>query len=296
MIPSPSEGAPSALRGVVLMLAAIFLFSCMDAMAKGLMARLPAAEVIWARYVSQAAIVVLILSPRLPGLLRTAHLKLQIIRSALLFGATMFYFLGFSGMPIGEAAAIFSVAPLCITLLAALVLGERVGPRRIGAVIVGFVGAMIIIRPGSDLFRLWSLLPLLGAVSYASYAVATRFLGRDESVWTTFLYTALFGAGVASLGAPWFWVTPTWEDASIMLALGAVGGAGQLCLIGAFTSAPAASLAPLSYASLALAATWGWTFFGEMPDLWTVAGAAVIVASGVYVWLRERRRAAPPAA
>ncbi|HBN30149.1 MAG TPA: hypothetical protein DD416_02755, partial [Rhodobacteraceae bacterium] len=117
----------------------------------------------------------------------------------------------------------------------------------------------------------------------------TRFLGREESVWTSFLYTAAFGTVVATLIVPWFWTTPTLMDAGVMILLGVIGGAGQLCLIKALSVAEAGAIAPFAYIGPVLAATWGMLFFDETPDLWTWVGVVVIIGAGIYVWQREYR-------
>jgi drug/metabolite transporter (DMT)-like permease len=275
-------------KGAALLTLSTFCFASMDATAKGLMARYEPMQVIWARYAVQALLVIAIVSPWLRSVARTRHLRLQVIRSGFLFGSTLCGFFAFSFMPLAEATAIFEVGPLAITALAALVLGERVGPRRWTAVALGFVGAMIVIRPGGEAFQLAALLPLAGAMSFAAYAIATRFLSDAESFWTTSLYSALLGAGLASLSLPFVWRTPTGADAAIMVMMGMIGTAGQLLIIKAFNAAPASAIAPFTYAHLIWASFWGYALFGDAPDLWTVAGAAVIVGSGVYVWRRER--------
>jgi drug/metabolite transporter (DMT)-like permease len=278
-------------RGALLLVAAVAIFASMDAVAKGLMQRHHPFEVIWARYLGQAVVVALVVLPLAPRALRTRHLKMQLVRSAMLFCATLCGFTAFSVMPLGEATAIFNVAPLMITALAALVLREHVGPRRWAGVAAGFVGALIIIRPGAEAFQPAAVLPLIGAVFFAGYSIATRFLGRDESHLTTLLYTAALGAGVASLFVPLVWTTPTWTDAALMTVMGAIGAVGQFLLILAFNAAPASAIAPFTYAGLLFAALWGFLFFGDVPDGFSAAGAALIVGSGVYVWRREQLKA-----
>ncbi len=282
---------PAEARGAALLVLATALFAAMDAIGKGLMQRHDPFQVVWARYAAQAVIVLIVISPRLHRVARTRHFGLQAIRSALLFMATLCGFFAFSAMPLADATAIFQTAPLAITALAALLLREPVGPRRWAGVAVGFLGALIIVRPGADVFQPAALLPMLGALFFAGYSIATRFLGRDDSYWTTFLYTAALGALIASAFVPLVWVTPTWADAGLMLLMGAIGSVGQFLLIVAFNTAAASAIAPFTYAGLIFATLWGYLFFGDAPDGWTVAGAAVIVGSGVYVWRREQVRA-----
>ena len=275
------------LQGILLMLVTIFFFSLMDATAKGLAQRYDPLQVVWARYTSQSLVAVLILMPRLGIVARTQYLKLQLIRSAFLFGATISFFSGIALIGLAQASAIMSVNPLLISVGAYLLLGEPFGPRRAIAVSAGLLGTLIVIRPGSDVFTFAALLPLAAAVFYAGYALSTRYLGREESVWTSFLYTALIGTIFASLIVPLFWRWPSAADWGLMMLLGVIGGVGQLSLIRALSLADAGVVAPFAYLGILLAATWGFAIFGEVPDLAVLVGAVVIVGSGVYVWHRE---------
>jgi drug/metabolite transporter (DMT)-like permease len=283
-------GRSPEVTGILLTVLSIFLFSMMDVGAKYLAERHAPLQVVWARYVSQCFWAFLLLAPSVPRLMRTDRLGLPVLRSIFMFGATFCFFTAVAMMPLAEAIAIFEIAPLIITGLAFVVLKEPVGPRRLTGVIIGFVGAMIIIRPGGDLFSWASLLPMGAAFCYASYAIATRFLARSESHWTSFLYTGLFGAVAASLLVPFHWTTPTMQDAVFMSVFGVLGGAGHLCLIMALQRASASVVAPFSYVGLVFGTIWGYLVFSELPDDWTVAGAAVIVGAGLYVWWRERVR------
>lgn len=292
-MPAPRPSAPllsQEASGVLIALVAIGFFASMDAISKGLSQRYDPVMVTWGRYVSQAVLVVLLLAPRIRTIARTRNLRLQIVRSAMIFGATLCFFVSLAHIPLAEATALFEVAPLMVTALAALILREQIGPRRLFGVAAGFVGAMIIIRPGLGVFQPMALLPMLAAFFYAMHAIVTRYLGLSDSPWTTFLYSGAIGAICASLAVPFFWTTPTAKDALIMLASGAVGGTGQFLLIVAFSRARASTLAPVTYFGLVMAALWGFVFFDELPDLWTILGASVIVGSGLYVWRREQTR------
>ncbi|MBZ0127743.1 MAG: DMT family transporter [Rhodobacteraceae bacterium] len=280
-----------SVRGILFALAAFSLFTVMDAIAKGLSYRFDTLQVVWARYTAQTLVAVVFLAPRLRSVLKTRYFRLQLVRSAFLYGATMSFFFGIVLFGLAETSAVMSVNPLIITVAAYFVLGEQLGIRRIAAVSVGLVGALIIIRPGSDVFSPVALLPLLAATCYAGYAISTRFLGREESVWTSFLYTALIGTAVASLIVPWYWTWPTPADWGIMLAMGIIGSAGQLALIRALMLAEAGAVAPFAYVGPMLAAFWAWLFFDQLPDRWAVIGALVIIGAGIYVWHREYRQA-----
>jgi drug/metabolite transporter (DMT)-like permease len=289
-------------RGIALMICTIALFSTMDAIAKTLLQDYGTVQVVWARYAGQSAIVALILAPRFLTLMRTRHPVAHGVRSIVQFCATLLFFSALAHIGLAEATAIMDVNPVLITLGAALFLGERLGPRRLFGVLAAMVGAMLIIRPGTGVFAPAALLPLAAAVCYATYALLTRMVGREESVWTALIYTALAGTVISTLALPWFWQPIDAADLPLFLLMGPVGATAQLFLIRAFTTTEASVVAPFAYLGLIFAAGWGYVLFGEVPDGWTVAGGSIIVAAGLYVWHREtlaaraaRRAALPPA-
>lgn len=269
------------------MIVALFCFSLLDALAKELTKYHHPLQVVWARYFTQTAYAFVIFAPQLTRLLKTNRMGLQLTRSAFLFLATMSFFTGLKFMDFAALVAIFEVAPLFITIAAFVVLGEKVGPRRWFGVAVGLIGAIIIIRPGTDVFTPYALLPVVAAASFAGYAISTRFLGHDESPWTSFLYTALLGTIASCAIVPFFWTTPILIHGAMMAGLGVLGGIGHYLLIRAFTTVEASFLAPFSYFGLAFASIWGLLFFAEIPDAATITGATIIVVAGVYVWYRE---------
>lgn len=273
------------------MIATMFFFSVMDAMAKEVANRTDTVMAIWARYAGQTVLVGLLVAPRMKTVLKTGYPGLQLLRSLFLLIATSFFFFGFVSIGLANAAAIMSLNPVLITLGAALILGERFGPRRAVGVCAALVGALIIIRPGSDVFSNAALLPLCAAVAYSGYALTTRFVGRDEDPWTSLLYTAAFGALVVSMIVPFFWVQPDYTATILMILLGIVGALGHFCLIRALMVAEASALAPFSYAGLLFAILWGIVLFAEYPDALTYLGALIIMTSGIYIWHRESRTA-----
>lgn len=277
--------------GVALVLATTFFFACMDASAKALAERFDPLFVVWARYAGQALIAVLIFLPTLSERLKTDRIGFQIFRSALLFSATIMFFNGFATMPLADVISVAQVAPLAITALAAIWLGEKVGPWRWFGVALGFFGALIILRPGFSGVGWAALFPLFGALFFAAYSVATRMLGASDDPWTTFLYTGSVGAIAATLIVPFVWTTPAWSDAPLLLAIGVFGGLGQGALIFAFGFAPASALAPFIYSGLVWSIAFGWVFFSEFPDYFTFVGAGVIVGAGLFVRWREAVRA-----
>jgi len=283
--------AQNTSTGIALMLLAILTFTTMDALAKGLIARYPTPQVIWIRFAGQLVIVGLILRARTGAMLRTRFPLLHIARSACQLGATGFFFAGLGHIGLAAATALTDLNPVLITLGAALFLGERLGPRRIAGVLVAMSGAMIIIRPGSDLFTPAAILPLCAAFCYAGAALLTRYVGSRESHWTPLLYSALFGTLVMGLTLPTVWQPVAAADLPLFLAVGGLGTFAQLCLIRSFAMTEASVVAPFAYAGILFASLWGMVLYSEYPDRWTVTGALVIVGAGLYVWQREMQAA-----
>lgn len=284
---------PSVTRGVALMVLAIFLFTAMDATAKGLIARYPAPQVIWVRFAGQLVLVLLILRHHLGPVLRTRFPLLHVWRSASQFGATTFFFLSLPFVGLAEATAIADINPVLITLGAALFLGERLGPRRIAGVVVALIGALIVIRPGAGVFTWWAILPLLCAISYAISALLTRKIGAQESVWASMVYAALFGTIVAGAALPFVWKPIAPADLWQFGLIACLGTGAQLCIIRSFSITEASVVAPFAYLGIVFATFWGVVLYDDWPDRWTVIGALVIVGAGLYVWHRETRAARP---
>ena len=260
----------------------------MDAIAKYLMNEIGPIQTIWARYTIQAVVVTLLILPRLNIYARTKYPKLQLLRSIMLMMATSLFFFSFLRLGLAEATALFNISPVLITLGAFLFLKENIGPKRFIGVLVSLIGALIIIRPGSSVFTIYALLPIGGALCYCIYNLATRFVGSDESLWTSLFYAALFGTVCFSIYICFNW-TPMSNKAIILAAIiGLIGTAGHLFLIKALTLGEASLIAPFGYTSLLFATIWGVVLFDNFPDFWTISGAIVIVGAGVYVWARER--------
>ncbi|WP_240789581.1 DMT family transporter [Pseudooceanicola onchidii] len=278
-------------RAIVYMIGAIFFFTCMDALAKGINLRSGPAMALWARYTGQMVFVLILVAPRLKTVARTKYPGFQFLRSMFLFGATASFFTGLGYMGLAEITAIMDINPVLITLGAAIFLGEALGPRRILGIVVAMIGAMIIIRPGTGVFSWTAIFPLMAAVCYSAYSLATRHIGNREDPWTSLLYAALLGSVVTSGIVVWNWQTPDLVALLLMLGLAMVGTIGQLSFIRAFTEGEAAMLAPFAYTGLIFATLWGALIYDEYPDLWTVVGAIVVVGAGLYVWYRETKTA-----
>jgi len=269
------------------MLGAVFLFTVMDAIAKQLTKEVGLIQTIWVRYTGQALLVFLIVLPRLREVAKSQYPKLQLLRSVVLMAATCLFFLSISKIGLAEATAIMDINPVLITLGAFLFLGEKIGPRRILGIIASMIGALIIIRPGTDVFTVYAVLPLVAAVCYTTYNLTTRFVGNRESPWTSLLYSALFGAVVFSCMVPFFWQPVSLFSAGLMVLLSLCGTFSQLFLIRALAIGEASLLAPFAYVGLIYATIWGLVFFGEFPDEWSIIGAIIIAISGFYVWYRD---------
>lgn len=269
------------------MLGAVFLFTVMDAIAKQLTQEVGLIQTIWVRYTGQALLVFLIVLPRLREVAKSQYPKLQLLRSVVLMAATCLFFLSISKIGLAEATAIMDINPVLITLGAFLFLGEKIGPRRILGIIASMIGALIIIRPGTDVFTVYAVLPLVAAVCYTTYNLTTRFVGNRESPWTSLLYSALFGTVVFSCMVPFFWQPVSLFAAGLMVLLSLCGTFSQLFLIRALAIGEASLLAPFAYVGLIYATIWGLIFFGEFPDEWSIIGAIIIAISGFYVWYRD---------
>lgn len=280
---------PAQTRGILLMILAIFAFTILDLTAKSLSMRVGLMQTLWARYAGQLVIVFIIILPRLKSTLRTQYPKLQALRAVFMLGATAFFFTGLQHLGLTEITAIMDISPVLITLGAALFLGERFGVRRAFGVVGALVGAMIIIRPGSGLLSFYALLPVAAAVCYSGFALATRFVGREENVWTSLFYGAVLGGVIFSLMIPFYWQTPDTTAIFLMIFIGIISTVPHFLLIHALTLAEASVVAPFGYVGLLFATAWGMIFFGDYPDAMTYLGAFVIVAAGVYVWHRENR-------
>ena len=271
------------------MIGAMFVFTLMDAVAKVLTQEIGVWPTLWIRYLGQAVLVFLIVLPRLGKIVKTSFPLLQLARSVFLMCATMCFFWGISNIGLAEATAIMDISPVLITLGAVLFLGERIGIWRVIGIIGALIGAMIVIRPGSDVFSVYALFPLGAAICYSGYNIITRFVGAREDPWTPLFYTALFGAIVFSTIVPLHWQPLSVCTITLMAALSVMATSAQWLLIKALSLGEASLLAPIGYIALIFATLWGFLLFGDLPDQWTVIGALVIVASGVYIWSRERK-------
>ncbi|WP_245454092.1 DMT family transporter [Aquabacter cavernae] len=295
-IPLPAGGG-STMVGIGLMCLAVMSFAVTDATAKWLGAYTSVFIIVWARYVIHFLLSLVVFNPwTVPGLLRTRRPGLQILRSTLLFATTGMNFLALQFLQLDQTVSIMFSAPFFVALFAGPLLGEWIGARKWAAIIVGFAGILLVAQPGTGIHPA-ALLSLAAAVTYALYAITTRMLVPYDPTPTTLFYSALVGSIVATLPLPFVWVTPDNPMVyAAMLALGAVAGGGHFLLILAHARAPAATLAPFIYVQILAMVGLGWLVFGHVPSLWTLAGAAIVVGSGIFLLFQERRaiRTTPP--
>jgi drug/metabolite transporter (DMT)-like permease len=282
------------LRGIVYMTCAVSMFPFINASAKYLSASYPITEIVWARFAGHLAFVVLAFFPRLRwSLFATARPTIQIARSMLLLASTCLFVSAIGRLPLATASSIGFASPFLVTALSVPVLHERVGRRRWSAVVVGFIGVLIVIRPGSG-FADWATLLVLGSTScYAIYQVITRLLSSHDKPETGIVYAALVGTVAMSMIAPLHWRLPGPAlDWLLFCCLGFFGGFGHYFVIKAYRCGPAAVIAPFSYGELLGSTVIGYYAFGNFPDAWTWLGASIIVSCGVYIAYREgvRRR------
>jgi drug/metabolite transporter (DMT)-like permease len=285
---------PDVLRGILLMCAGASVFPFMNASVKLLGARYPVTEIVWARFTGHLIIMLLVFLPHYGWrVLATRRPAVQFARSFLMLAGNVLFVVAIARVPLATASAIGFTAPLIVTALSVPLLHESVGIRRWSAVVVGFLGTLLVIRPGSGLHDPAILLLLLSSVGNALYQIATRWVGFYDEAATGIVFSALLGSLVMSFILPFVFVVPHNPlDSALFLGLGLLGGGGHYLVIRAFQSAPAAVIAPLGYAELVGTTTLGYLIFGNFPDLWTWIGAAIIIASGLYIALRERRRRA----
>jgi len=278
-------------RGIYWMLLTTGLFTSLDATAKYLSRDYPVPQVLWARFAFHLVFVAAFLGVRLSVTLRSQRIRLQLLRSLLMLITTGMFFFAVSKLPLADVVAIMFVGPLFVTALSVPLLRDYVGPRRWTAVGIGFLGALVIVRPGSGVMQWFAILPVLAAFSHALYTITTRQLANHDLPMTTLFYTAALGAVATTTIVPFFWVTPDLTGWLLMALVGFFGAAGHLTLIKALGYASPVVVAPLSYVSLIWSIGFGFALFGDFPDTTTLLGAALIAASGIYVFHRERVRA-----
>ena len=279
-----------ATRAMVFMLCATALISLNDAIVKTLTGWYPVGELMLLRGVFVLPWIVLIayFSGGL-GKLRITNFKGQSLRAVFMVAGSFFFVSGLIYLPLADAIAVTFTGPLFITALAPMMLGEKVGMRRWAAVLVGFAGVIFMVRPGSDAMQIAVLLPLAGALSGGIRDLFTRRISQTESSPAVLLFTTLCVMLFGLTTTPFAWSEIRYSDLGYLAASGALVAGGQYCMIEAFRWGEAALVAPFKYSFMIWAIVFGYLFFGDLPDGWTLFGAAVVCASGLYILHRELR-------
>ncbi|GGE53450.1 hypothetical protein GCM10007276_33100 [Agaricicola taiwanensis] len=287
---APDDARRTRRLAIALMCGGLLMFALLDAVAKYLGQVHDPVQIAWVRYASHLLIAVVIVNPlTMPGSWRSGRPMLQFLRSVLLAGTTTLNFMALQELRMDETMSIVFATPLLVAIFAGPLLGEWVGPRRLAAIMVGFIGVLLVTRPGVGEWKIAYLYAFANAVCYAFYNILTRMVGARDSVWTSFFYMPMFGMALLAPALPSVWVWPgSTFDWGLLLFTGVLGGSGHLMLIIAHKRAPAGVLAPYIFSQIIWMIALGWTIFGDTPDLWTLSGTAVVISSGLYLFARER--------
>lgn len=272
-------------KAALLFIMAVALLATMDMIVKFASSSLSTTQIVWGRYVAQFLATVLIVGPA--GILTCVRSKvpgMHVARALFLFAANFAFMAALRYLPLIEANVVGFASPLLLTALTYPVLGEKVGLGRWAAVIAGFIGVMIVMQPGTAMFQWAALLPLTMAICAAFYHVMTPIVARVEDPAISIYFLGIIGAVSMSAVVPWFWTQPDALGWAMMLVIGVLGTIGHLLIVRAFAYAPASMLAPFFYIHLIWATLYGWFIFGDLPNLATIIGSALIIASGIYVY------------
>jgi S-adenosylmethionine uptake transporter len=270
------------------MLFGMFLFSAVDTQAKYLTQTLPAMQVVWFRQLGLLAGVVILLAVQGFSVLKTNNLKLQITRGVLAGSSAAIFIIAIQFVPIADAVAVSFVAPFLVTVLGALILKEKVGIRRWVAVTIGFVGMLIVVRPGLGVIHPAAGLVLIAAAIFALRQILSRFLSGTDKVKTTVAYTAIVSTALLTLPLGFFWITPTTKlEWMLLVSMSLCAAVAETCVIKALEVAESVALAPVHYSLLIWGTMYGYLVFHQLPDIWTWLGAAIIMTTGLYTVHRE---------
>jgi drug/metabolite transporter (DMT)-like permease len=279
----PHQKKHTAWMGICLLLVAVLCFAALDTTSKRVTTEVPLLMAVWARYFFQALLTTGVVLP-IKGLdvFKTKNPRQHITRGVLLVSVTGLAFASLQFMPVGEFTAIVMTVPLLVTLLATRMLGEHVSTQRVILVCAGFIGTLIIVRPGTQVFGWPLLIPLALVIVNAAFQLLTSKMARTEDAMTTQFYTTWVGTAMASVPLYWFWMPVT--DTQVLLELvfmGVSGCIGHFLLILAFERSPAGTLMPYMYAQIAFAMLGDWLVFGHVPDHGSLLGIALIALSGI---------------
>jgi drug/metabolite transporter (DMT)-like permease len=281
----------NAFKGFLLLSAGLLLFACMDSTTNYLAGHYNVPFVVAMRYIIHCLVMVAVLAPRHSGqLVKTQRTGLVVVRALSLCVASLFVGLSLQRMPVAETTAINFLAPMLVVVISSL-LGERIGAVGWTAVVMGFVGVLLIARPGSGLDMFGVIFAMFGAAANATYQLLSRILSSTEKAVTMLFYTALIGSICFGMMLPWFWEDkiPSSLEIVLFVCMGLFGGAGHYLFTLAYRHAPASLLAPMLYLQLLWAGLLGWIIFGSVPDGLSVLGMSIVAASGLMIALKSRR-------
>ena len=292
-LPTPLSGVNQPLKGILLIVTATALFSSHDALSKYLSGLYPVVMVVWARYMVHTLLMASYFLPQ-SGLrvLRSKRPLLQVYRAICLLGSGLFFTFGLLYIPLAENTAVNFLAPLLVAALSGPLLGEKVTRGQWIAVSFGFIGVVVIIHPGGELFTPAVLLPMAAALCFSCYQILTRKLSLYDTPTTSNFFAGLFNALVLSALVPFFWQTPTFVHGLEMLALGSLGMTAHLLLTQSFRLAAPALLAPFSYCQIVFSGLLGWLLFNHTPDLTSRIGIAIVCISGLAAAWQQRKKKA----
>lgn len=286
------------LIGIGLMCSAVALFALLDTTAKYLSAEMSTAQIVSARYITAFILAMVLVNPiRYPRMMVTRRPLFQVFRSVLMLATTVLNFIAVRYLQLDQTLSIMFSAPFLVALMAGPFLGERLDWRRWAAIVIGFGGVLLVTRPGLGGIHPAAFLMFGAACCYAVYGIMTRALARTDSNETTLFYTNLVGVVCMLPVLPFVWETPQsgWSFV-LMWVLGLLGGTGHYLLIIAHRLAPASVLSPFIYSQMIWMIILGFVVFGDVPNHWTLTGAAIVIGSGLYLISRERRRRPIPPA
>ena len=291
--------AADVLRGIFLMVLSVFLFSSMDAMVKWASRDYPTGQIVFFRnFLAFVPVLLFLWRAGSPMSLRTRRFGGHLVRGIVGVASMFFFFLALGLLPLADAIALGMSGPIFLTALSVPLLRERVGIRRWSAVLAGFVGVLIMVRPGSGVFELKALTAIAGAFFYALAMVSIRRLARAEPAGAIVFYLTLFAMAAGLLTFPLAAITPAWIDPwvwpdavgwPVLIGIGLIGGTAQLTLTYAFKLAPVAVIAPFEYGALVFGVGLGFAIWHEVPDRYILLGAAIVIASGLYILYRETK-------
>ncbi|MGE0744716.1 MAG: DMT family transporter [Rhodospirillales bacterium] len=290
--PSAADRVRLIRRGILFMVGAMLASALMDTIAKWLARDYEVAQVVWARYFFHTLTVMALFGGfRLRAIMATRRPGLQAIRSLLMLIATMAFFTALKYLPLAESVAIGYASPFFVTALSVVFLGEKVGIRRWTAIVVGFTGVLVIIRPGFADVHWAAFLPLVMASCFALYQILTRITSRVDDTRTNLFYASAAATVVLTFAMPFVWTPPDLAGWGLMVLVGVCGGMCHFLIIKGYEIAPASILSPFVYASIVWTTALGFFVFGDFPDGWAWLGTAIVIASGLYIFRRETRRA-----